>query len=57
VEGKLNKYYEQVCLVNQPFVKDPDVSVGKLTTDCGGEAGREYCDPPRMERRDGTGLA
>jgi elongation factor Ts len=31
VEGKLNKYYEQVCLVNQSFVKDPDVSVSKLT--------------------------
>ncbi len=33
IEGKLAKYYEQVCLVNQPFVKDPDVTVGKLTTD------------------------
>jgi elongation factor Ts len=33
VDGKLAKYFEQVCLVNQPFVKDPDVSVGKLTTD------------------------
>jgi elongation factor Ts len=33
IEGKLAKYYEQVCLMNQPFVKDPDVSVGKLTTD------------------------
>lgn len=33
VDGKLAKYYEQVCLVNQPFVKDPDVTVGKLTTD------------------------
>ncbi len=33
VTGKLNKYYEQVCLVDQPFVKDPDVTVGKLTTD------------------------
>jgi elongation factor Ts len=32
VAGKLAKYYEQVCLVNQPFVKDPDVTVGKLTT-------------------------
>jgi len=32
VDGKLAKYYEQVCLVNQPFVKDPDVSVAKLTT-------------------------
>jgi elongation factor Ts len=33
VDGKLNKYYEQVCLLNQAFVKDPDVTVTKLTTD------------------------
>ncbi len=33
VEGKLAKYYEQVCLVNQPFIKDPDKTVGALTTD------------------------
>lgn len=33
VDGKLAKYYEQICLVNQPFVKDPDVTIGKLTTD------------------------
>ena len=33
VAGKLSKYYEQVCLLNQPFVKDPDITVGKLTTD------------------------
>jgi elongation factor Ts len=32
LEGKLAKYYEQVCLLNQLFVKDPDVTVGKLTT-------------------------
>lgn len=32
VDGKLAKYYEQVCLVNQPFVKDPDVTITKLTT-------------------------
>lgn len=32
VEGKLAKFYEQVCLTQQPFVKDPDVSVATLTT-------------------------
>lgn len=32
VDGKLAKYYEQVCLIQQPFIKDPDVTVGKLTT-------------------------
>ena len=32
VEGKLAKYYESVCLLQQPFIKDPDVTVAKLTT-------------------------
>lgn len=27
VEGKLNKHYEEVCLLNQPFIKDPDKKV------------------------------
>ena len=26
--GKLNKFYEEVCLLNQPFVKNPDQTVG-----------------------------
>jgi elongation factor Ts len=33
VDGKLNKFYEGVCLMSQSFVKDPDVTIGKLTTD------------------------
>ena len=33
VDGKLAKFYEGVCLLNQPFIKDPDMTVGKLTTD------------------------
>jgi elongation factor Ts len=32
VDGKLAKYYESICLMNQPFVKDPDQTVGTLTT-------------------------
>jgi elongation factor Ts len=27
VEGKLKKFYTEVCLLDQPFVKDPNVSV------------------------------
>ncbi len=27
VEGRLNKYLKEICLVNQPFVKNPDVTV------------------------------
>ncbi len=30
IEGKLKKYYEDACLLEQKFVKDTDISVGTL---------------------------
>ena len=30
VEGKLKKYYSEVCLYEQPFIKDPEVTVEEL---------------------------
>ena len=30
VEGKLNKYYSEVCLYEQPFIKDSDITVEEL---------------------------
>ncbi|MBT8331713.1 MAG: translation elongation factor Ts [Deltaproteobacteria bacterium] len=30
VEGKLKKFYEESCLLNQPYVRDTDVSVADL---------------------------
>ncbi len=39
VSGKLSKYYETVCLMKQPFVKDPDKSIENLTTDLIGKLG------------------
>ena len=30
VEGKLQKFYQENCLLNQPFVRDPDISVADL---------------------------
>lgn len=32
VEGRIEKYYKEVCLLEQPFVKDPDKSVKDLVT-------------------------
>ncbi|MGM0367379.1 MAG: translation elongation factor Ts [Actinomycetota bacterium] len=29
-EGKMKKYYEEYCLLEQPFVKDNDIIVGEL---------------------------
>jgi len=33
VEGKLEKYYAEVCLMEQPFVKNPDVTIQQLLTE------------------------
>ena len=33
VEGRLNKYYEEAVLLDQPFVKDPAKTVGDLLTE------------------------
>jgi elongation factor Ts len=30
VEGRINKFYAENCLVEQAFVKDPDTTVGKM---------------------------
>ena len=30
VQGRINKFYSEVCLVEQEFVKDSDIKVGKL---------------------------
>ena len=30
VEGKLKKFYEEVCLLEQPFIKDPAITVHDL---------------------------
>lgn len=32
VEGKMEKFYAENCLLEQPFVKDPDRNVGQLVT-------------------------
>lgn len=30
VNGRIEKYYKEVCLIEQPFVKDPDISVKQM---------------------------
>ena len=30
VDGKINKFYKDVCLLEQPFVKNPDISIEQL---------------------------
>ena len=39
VEGRIEKYYKEVCLLEQPFVKDGDKSIQKLTDEVAKEIG------------------
>ncbi len=38
-EGRLEKYFKEVTLLEQPFVKNPDISVGQYTTETGKNLG------------------
>lgn len=33
VEGRLNRFYSEVCLEEQPFIRDGDVTIGELVTE------------------------
>lgn len=39
IEGKLNKFYENVCLVKQSFIKDPDTKIEQIMTDLSAKLG------------------
>ena len=39
VNGRINKYYKEVCLLEQPFVKDQDLTVAKYTAQVAKELG------------------
>ncbi len=41
VDGRVNKYYAEVVLTEQPFVKDPDRAVKKLLEDVAAQTGGE----------------
>lgn len=30
VQGRIGKFYGEICLIEQPFVKDPDIKINKL---------------------------
>jgi elongation factor Ts len=41
VEGKLNKWYEEHCLLDQPFVKDDSLTIGDLINNAVGVLGEK----------------
>ena len=55
VDGRIKKYYKEVCLVDQLWVKDTDKTISKFLTEKSKEAGSEInvVDFVRYERGEG----
>ena len=49
VQGRIGKFYSEICLVDQAFVKDPDITVGKLVA----EKGAKITRFARLEKGEG----
>jgi elongation factor Ts len=39
VEGKLNSYFKETCLLDQPYIRDDSRTVGDLVAELGGKVG------------------
>ena len=57
VEGRLNKFYEEAVLLDQPFVKDPAKSVGDLLTEKIAKTGERITIRRFTRYKMGEGLA
>jgi len=49
VQGRIGKFYSEICLLEQEFVKDPDTKVGKLIE----SKGAKLVDYARFEKGEG----
>jgi len=41
LEGKMGRYYSEVCVLEQPFIKDEDKTIEQLLTQKTGEMGEK----------------
>ncbi len=59
VKGRLDKYYEEVCLLEQPFVKDSTVTIDQLVKSKIAKLGENIAIARfvRYKVGDGTGAA
>jgi elongation factor Ts len=57
VEGRLNKFYEEFVLLDQPFIKDPAKTVGELITEKIAKTGERITIRRFARYKMGEGLA
>ena len=55
VQGRISKYFKDVCLLDQPFVKDNDLTISKYTQNTAKELGGKIniIDFVRIEKGEG----
>lgn len=56
VEGKMGKYYKENCLLNQQFVKDPDLTIAQYTANTAKELGGDITIVKYVRFEKGEGL-
>lgn len=57
IEGRLNKFYEEAVLLDQPFIKDPAKTVGELVTEKVAKTGEKVTIRRFARYKMGEGLA
>jgi elongation factor Ts len=57
IEGRLNKFYEEVVLLDQPFIKDPAKTIGELITEKIAKTGEKVTVRRFARYKMGEGLA
>ena len=57
IDGRLNKFYEEFVLVDQPFIKDPAKTVGELVTEKIARTGEKITIRRFARYKMGEGLA
>jgi elongation factor Ts len=55
VEGKLNSFYEQVCLMDQPSIRDPKITIGQIITAAIAKMGENIAVPRFVRYKLGEG--
>jgi elongation factor Ts len=55
VDGKLNSFYEQVCLMDQPSVRDPKVTIGQMVQAAIAKLGENIAIPRFVRFKVGEG--
>lgn len=56
VAGRVQKYYKEFCLIEQPFIKDPDMSVTKYVDDAAKAMGGKITVAAFVRYEKGEGL-